>query len=185
MQSNRLFMIYAVLVIVLAIPFLVLGQKNLKKLSIFNPDMKPSAGDWGSPAVRVGDIPPKPWSETSIQAAIKQKPLEAKVVTRSGELIDLSCYLQLGKHGKDHEACAKGCLLNGQPFGLLEDTGQVYLLLPEEHDARRDGKLAFRDALIDHVAQIVEISGAMTNVKGVKTIFVQGFVKKEDVTPTP
>lgn len=161
--------------VILSLPLLIYS----KKLNIFNPQMKPSAGDWGSPAHRIGEKPKETWSQTTKEAAVNKKPLQGKITTRTGELIDVSCYLQLGKHGKDHEACAKGCLLNGQPLGLLDEEGTVYILIPEEHDPRRDGKTALKEALIAHVAQIVEVTGTLTNVKGLKTIYVQGFVKKE------
>ena len=161
--------------VVLSLPLFIYG----KKINIFNPQMKPSAGEWGSPAHRIGEKPKDAWSATTKEAAVNKKPLEGKVTTRIGELIDVSCYLQLGKHGKEHEACAKGCLLNGQPLGLLDEEGTVYILIPEEHDQRRDGKTALKEALIEHVAQIVEVTGTLTNVKGLKTLYVQGFVKKE------
>ncbi|OGQ13505.1 MAG: hypothetical protein A3B70_04525 [Deltaproteobacteria bacterium RIFCSPHIGHO2_02_FULL_40_11] len=150
-----------------------------KKLNIFHPQMKPSAGDWGSPVHRVGEKPLDTWSKTTFESAVDKKPLEGKVVTREGEIIDVSCYTQLGKHGADHAGCAKACILNGQPMGLLEDTGTIYLLIPEEHNPRRDGKTSLREALIHHVAQIVQVTGTYTNVNGTKTIFVHGFVKKE------
>ena len=39
--------------------------------------------------------------------------------TRVGEIVDFSCYLQLGKHGEKHRACGQKCVNNGQPIGLL------------------------------------------------------------------
>lgn len=174
-MERKLLTIYIVLVAVLAVPFLVFS----KKLNIFYPNMKPVSGDWGSPSHRIGENPVKLWTESTTEAAVNQKPLQGKITIRSGELLDLSCYLQLGKHGETHADCGKLCILNGQPIGLLEDNGAVYLLLPEEHHSRRDGKTVFAQALSNHVGQIVEVTGTMTNVKGMKTIYVQGFVKKE------
>jgi len=141
--------------------------------------MKPVAGDWGKPVSKIGETPKERWSETTVNAGVDKKPLEGKAVTKVGEIIDVSCYLQLGKHGKDHEGCGKACILNGQPVGLLEENGTVYLLMPEEHDPRRDAKTVFANAMVHHVGHIVEVTGTYTVVKGMKSIYVRGFVKKE------
>ena len=37
----------------------------------------------------------------------------------------------------------------GQPIGLLTKEGDLYLLMEEEHDARRDGLTNFRQAAIE------------------------------------
>lgn len=174
-MERKLLTVYILLVVILAVPFLVFG----KKLNIFNPNAKPVSGNWGAPSHRIGEKPVKTWTETTIEASLPKKPLEGKATTRTGELIDIGCYVQLGKHGAEHVECGKQCILNGHPIGLLEENGMVYLLLPEEHHSRRDGKNIFAQALSNHVGHIVEITGTMTNVTGMKTIFVQGFVKKE------
>ena len=46
-----------------------------------------------------------------------------------GEIIDLSCYLQVGKHGDKHRDCGQKCVRNGQPVGLLTEDGAVYMLI--------------------------------------------------------
>jgi hypothetical protein len=153
-----------------------------KKLKIFNPQMKPTAGQWGSPAHRVGEKPKTTWSTTTVNAAVNNKPLGGKLVTKVGEIIDISCYNQLGKHGASHAGCAKACILNGQPMGLLEEDGTVYLIIPEEHDPRKEGKTALREVLIHHVSQIVELTATLTRVPakgGMRTLYVHGFVKKK------
>ena len=174
MNRKQTIIFMGVIFLIISLPLLIYS----KKLNILNPNMKPSAGEWGGPAHRIGEKPKEMWTASTLEAAINKKPLDGKITTRTGELIDVSCYLQLGKHGKEHEACAKGCLLNGQPLGLLDEEGTVYILIPEEHGPRRDGKTALKEALIEHVAQIVEVTGTLTNVKGLKTLYVQGFVKK-------
>ncbi|MBI4041443.1 MAG: hypothetical protein HY390_06215 [Deltaproteobacteria bacterium] len=157
----------------------LLYGKSSSSLKVFYPEMKPAVGAWGKPSHRIGEKPTEIWSNTTVEAGVLKKPLEGKVVTRVGEIIDVSCYTQLGKHGADHAECAKSCLLEGEPMGLLEENGTVYLLVSEEHDARRDGQTVLKEALINHVAHIVEVTGTYTNVNGLKTIFVQGFVKKD------
>jgi hypothetical protein len=108
---------------------------------------------------------------------IKQ-PVSGKAVTVVGEIIDLSCYLQVGKHGDKHRDCGQKCVKNGQPVGLLASDGTVYLLCDEEHDPRRDGMTEFRKAAVELMAHVVTVNGTQTEVGGQKAIFVQGFLKK-------
>jgi hypothetical protein len=89
----------------------------------------------------------------------------------TGEIIDLSCYLQVGKHGGKHRDCGQKCLRNGQPIGLLTKDGTVYLLMEEEHDPRRDGLTNFRQAAIDHMAYVMEVTGTFSEVGGQIFVF--------------
>ncbi len=136
-----------------------------------NPDFDKTDGT-------LGEKGEKPWTDTTIKAGVDSKPLQGKAVAITGEIIDLSCYLQLGKHGEKHKACGTKCLNSGQPIGLLTKEGGVYLLIDEEHDPRRDGQTELRKAATDHFAQVVEVTGTETSVRGIHTIYVQGFVKK-------
>jgi hypothetical protein len=106
------------------------------------------------------------------------KPLQGKAVTVTGEIVDLSCYLQLGKHGDKHKPCGQKCLNSGQPIGLLTKEGNIYLLIDEEHDPRRDGQTDLRKAAGEHFAHVLEVTGTETAVRGIHAIYVQGFVKK-------
>ena len=98
----------------------------------------------------------------------------------TGELVDFSCYLQLGKHGEKHRACGQKCAKSGQPIGLLTADGSLYMVMEEEHDQRRDGLTMsdFRTAASDHMAHIMEVTGTMTQHGGYKAIYVAGYVKK-------
>ena len=136
------------------------------------------AGSYDKPAGTLGEKPAEPWTATTIAAGVDKKPEPGKPVTVVGEIIDLSCYLQLGKHGEKHKACGTKCITNNQPIGLLAKSGEVYMLMEEEHDPRRDGLTTFRQAAIDNFAKIIEVSGTEASVNGYKAIFVQGYVKK-------
>src|ERR1051326_1144316 len=85
--------------------------------------------------------------------------------TSAGEIVDYSCYLQLGKHGTKHRDCGQKCLKNGMPIGLLTKDGKLYLLMEEEHDQRRDGLTNFRTAAIEHMAYVMEVSGTYSEVE--------------------
>jgi hypothetical protein len=136
-----------------------------------NPDFDKTDGT-------LGEKGEKPWTATTVGAAVDGKPLIGKNVTVTGEIIDLSCYLQLGKHGEKHKPCGSKCLNSGEPVGLLTKEGGVYLLIAEEHDPRRDGQTGLRKAAADHFAQVMEVTGTETTVRGLHTIYVQGFVNK-------
>ena len=50
--------------------------------------------------------------------------------------------------------------------------------MEEEHDPRRDGLTNFRQAAIDHMAYVMEVTGTLSEVDGQKALFVTGYVKK-------
>jgi hypothetical protein len=145
---------------------------------ILFPNMAPDKGTWDKPAGKIGEKGKNPWSQTTVAAGVDQKPLPGKVVTIVGEIIDFSCYTQLGKHGTKHRDCGQKCLKNGQPIGLLTKEGTLYLLMDEEHDQRRDGLTNFRQAAIENMAYIMEVTGTLSEVQGIKALYVRGYVKK-------
>ena len=145
---------------------------------VLYPQFTPEKGTWDKPEGKLGEKPDNPWSVTTVAAAVDGKPVQGKVTTITGEIVDLSCYLQVGKHGAKHRDCGQKCLKNGQPIGLLTKDGALYLLLEEEHDPRGDGLTNFRQAAIDHMAYVMEVTGTMSEVHGQKALFVTGYVKK-------
>src|SRR5262245_1400963 len=57
------------------------------------------------------------WSKTTTDAATtpenKVVLAKGKPVTVTGEIVDASCYSQLGKKGAAHLDCGKQCIMNG------------------------------------------------------------------------
>jgi hypothetical protein len=147
-------------------------------MDILNPNMTPEKGKYDAPFGKLGEKTKKPWSVTTVAAAVDGKPQPGKVVTVVGEIIDHSCYSSLGKHGTKHRDCGQKCLKNGEPIGLLAKDGTIYILLAEEHDQRRDGLTTFRQVAIDNMAYVMEVTGTLSEVGGIKTIHVQGYVKR-------
>jgi hypothetical protein len=149
---------------------------------ILFPDWSPpTKGTYAAPAAEVGSKakPGQPWSVTTYTSAITGKqPLAGTPVSVVGEVIDVSCYLQVGKHGDKHKDCGQKCARNGQPIGLLLQDGTVYTLMDEEHDPRRDGMTDLRKQLIDNMANVVTVNGTLSEVEGQRAIYVQGSVKK-------
>jgi hypothetical protein len=145
---------------------------------LLHPQFTPEKGTFDNPAGKLGEKPDNPWSVTTVAAAVDGKPLAGKVTTVVGEIVDYSCYLQLGKHGGKHRDCGQKCLKAGMPIGILTKDGTLYLLMEEEHDARRDGLTNFRLAAIEHMAYVMEVTGTLSEVDGQRALFVTGFVKK-------
>ncbi len=166
----------------IALPLIVVaGLIAAKGPGILFPEWsKPSAGTYEKPAGDVGKkvAADQAWSTETVASAVTgEKPVSGKVTDVVGEIIDMSCYLQVGKHGDKHRGCGQKCVANGQPVGLLAEDGTVYLLIDEEHNARRDGLTQFRKQAIDLMAHVVTVHGTLTDVDGHKTIYVQGSVK--------
>ena len=175
----------AVLALATAVPAQEEKKAAPKKMAsssgILHPEMKvaPDAGDYSKPMGQIGEKSETPWSSTTVAAGVNGKPEPGKPMTVTGEIIDLSCYIQLGKHGEKHVACGKKCLTAGQPIGLLAKDGSVYMLMEEEHDPRRDGQTAgFRKAATDHLGHIMEVTGTEAGVRGYRAIYVMGYVNK-------
>jgi hypothetical protein len=173
MFQHKLGMGLGVLLLGIAVVFAADKGKGL----LF-PEMTPEKSTFEKPFGKLGDKPAQPWSVTTVAAAVDGKPLPGKVTTISGEVIDYSCYLQLGKHGEKHRDCGQKCLQNGQPMGLLTKDGDLYLLMEEEHNPRRDGMTDLRKACIENMARVMEVTGTYSEVAGTKALFVTGFLKK-------
>src|SRR6185436_16894285 len=80
------------------------GKKAAAKSGAPQPQMTPEGG-WDKPMGPFGEKPAQPWTATTVGAGVDGKPLAGKPVTVTGEIIDLSCYFQLGKHGEKHKSC--------------------------------------------------------------------------------
>lgn len=147
--------------------------------AILHPEMTVETGTWDKPAATIGKRPAngQVWTDTTIAAGVDKKPEPGHPITRVGEIIDLSCYVQLGKHGEKHRSCGQKCVQNGQPIGLLTKDGSIYLVIPEEHDPRRDGGVDAKAFGSEHMGQIVEVNGTTASVGGYRAIYVQGLTK--------
>jgi hypothetical protein len=149
-----------------------------QKGGILHPEMAVQNGSYDKPMTTLGTKPSEPWSATTIAAGVGKVPEKGKPITVVGEIVDFSCYLQLGKHGEAHRSCGSKCALAGQPIGLLAKDGALYMLMPEEHDPRRDGGVDAKTVAAEHMGHIVEVNGTEANaVNGYRGIFVQGLTK--------
>jgi hypothetical protein len=144
---------------------------------ILHPEMAVTTGTWDHPAATIGSKPAEPWTATTIAAGVNKTPEPGKPITVVGEIVDFSCYLQLGKHGEKHRSCGQKCVQNGQPIGLLTKSGELYMLMPEEHDPRRDGGVDAKASAAEHMGHIVEVNGTEASVGAYHAIYVVGLTK--------
>ncbi len=129
-----------------------------------------------APAATIGTTADAKWTDTTTAAAgtpAQQAQLaKGKPFTVEGEIIELSCYVQLGKRGEKHIPCGTKCLQHGQPVGIVDDQGNVYTIFVEQHDPRRDGKFDMAAAFIPLLAKRVKITGMLSEEKNAKAIYV-------------
>lgn len=139
---------------------------------------EPTKGTYDEPAAELGEkvTGSRPWSITTYTSAIEGKVLEGKPMSVVGEIVDLSCYLQVGKRGDKHRDCGQKCAEQGQPIGLLAEDGSLFILMDEEHNPRRDGLTNFRKAAIENMANVVTVNGTFSEVAGQKALYVQGYL---------
>jgi hypothetical protein len=124
----------------------------------------------------IGSAETSQWSDTTKEAAAtdEQKAWlnKGKVQTIQGEVVDVSCYMQLGKTGPKHADCGGRCVRMGQPFGILTSDKTLYLVIPEEHHPRRDGKVNIRESFASMMGQQVKVTGMVQDTPQGKAIFV-------------
>lgn len=118
------------------------------------------------------------WTDTTTKAATtpEQKAVldGGKPTTISGELVEVSCYLQLGKRGEKHIPCGSDCLKHGQPAGIVDKDGKLTVLFVEAHDPRRNGEVDMRDTFVSLLSKQVTATGMLTKSKdGVQSLFIQ------------
>lgn len=140
--------------------------------------------DLQQPPVIVFSTPVEPgWTATTHESASTpqhRRVLEqAHVRTITGEVVDISCFLQLGKRGEAHVPCGQKCVLNGQPVGILTEEGRLYVVIAEEHHPRRDGQASVKERFADLMAKRVQVSGMVTEYKDYRAIFVRTLPDKQ------
>lgn len=126
-------------------------------------------------------LPVASWSATTLEAAAtpanKAWMKKGRAVVLTGEVVDLSCYLQLGKKGEAHKACGAKCVAAGEPAGLLTKSGKVYLLMAEQHHPRRDGQVSLAAEMASQMGQTITVSGMLVKNGGIPTVFIEAPAK--------
>ncbi len=86
----------------------------------------------------------------------------------TGEVTDLACYVSQGAKGADHAGCAKACVKNGQPMGLLTGDGTLVLLAADHKDG------APYESLKDMAGAQATVMGTLAEKDGMKVVTVTG-----------
>ena len=58
--------------------------------------------------------------------ATKQKTKDSQI---EGEVVDLTCYTSRGLSGAGHKSCAIRCLTRGAPAGLVDQDGNIFVII--------------------------------------------------------
>ena len=87
--------------------------------------------------------------------------------TIQGEVVDLWCYLEAGDRGAAKKPCATACAKAGNPIGLVDRNGQVYLTAGlNDHEPGRV-------MLLDKMSQEISVTGTVVRKGGVQMIYVE------------
>ena len=99
------------------------------------------------------------WTEITGQAQPKDK-------TVRGEVVDLWCYLDDGSHGPGHKECASACAKAGNPIGILDAKGNIYLAMgSNDHQPARE-------ILIEKMSETVTVTGKLVKKGGVQVLYI-------------
>jgi len=131
----------------------------------------------GQPVASFGSDMPT-WTSTTVAAA--NRGTTGNPATVVGEVVDVSCYMQLGKRGEKHIPCGTDCVKNGAPIGVVDAKNDLYIVMAEEHDPRRYGNIALKEAMLPFMAKTVQVTGMLTDREGVRTLYVQGYTMGSD-----
>ena len=154
------------------------GIAALAAWAMVAPATAPAKGP-NAPAseARIGKDETAKWTATTVEAAAseanKKVLASGKKETVTGEVVDVSCYLQLGKRGEAHVPCGTKCINNGQPVGIVDKSDKLYILFAEEHHPRRDGEVDLKKVFVPYLAKTVTVTGMETEMHGVHALFVQ------------
>lgn len=87
-------------------------------------------------------------------------------VTVKGEVVDMWCYLEGGDRGAAKKACATECVKAGNPIGILDTKGNLYVAagLADHQPAQT--------LLIDKLSTDVTVTGTVVRKGGVQMLYV-------------
>lgn len=112
------------------------------------------------------------WGVTFLCGIVSaQEKKQVPEVTLKGELIDIKCYSSGmgGGRGEEHQDCAIQCIRGGLPVGLLDEKGNIYLLVPKK------GMKGGNEALAEHAAHTLTVKGTLQEKGGMKVMHYTTF----------
>src|SRR5437762_4647575 len=87
--------------------------------------------------------------------------------TIKGEVVDLWCYLEGGDRGPAKKACATSCAKAGNPIGVLDAKGNLYVAA-----GLKDHQPA-QSVLLGKMSEEVTVTGTLVKKGGVQMIYVE------------
>ena len=88
-------------------------------------------------------------------------------VTVKGEAVDMWCYMEGGDHGTAHKGCAAACAKAGNPIGIVDAKGDIYLTAGlQDHQPAHD-------LLISKMSEQVTATGTLVTKGGTKMLFIK------------
>jgi len=98
---------------------------------------------------------------------------DPKQVTIKGEVIDQPCFEgKNGARGEGHKSCALACAKRGSQMAIIDDAKTVYSITGD-YAANKNEKL------VPFVAEMVEVTGTVTEKDGKKWIAATSIKKVE------
>lgn len=87
-------------------------------------------------------------------------------VTVKGEVVDLRCYFEGGNRGEKHKECAINCAKAGNPIGVVDSKGNVYVAMGmEDHQAGQA-------VLLDKMSETVTVTGTLVKKGGSQLLYI-------------
>src|SRR5262245_13065435 len=87
-------------------------------------------------------------------------------ITVSGEVVDMWCYLEGGDRGAAKKACATACAKGGNPIGILDTKGNLYVAA-----GLKDNQSA-HTLLVNRMSDDVSVTGIVVKKGGVQMIYI-------------
>ena len=92
---------------------------------------------------------------------------KGSTVSVKGEVVDMWCYMESGEHGPSHKACATACAKGGNPIGIVDSKGDIYVTAGlQDHQPARD-------LLVSKMSEQVTATGTLVAKGGVKMLFIK------------
>jgi len=87
-------------------------------------------------------------------------------MTVTGEVVDLWCYLEGGDRGPAKKGCATACARAGNPIGILDSAGNLYVAAGlEDHQSAQA-------LLLNRMSDEVTAAGTVVKKGGIQMIYI-------------
>jgi hypothetical protein len=97
--------------------------------------------------------------------AIAHDEPKGKPITMTAKVVDTGCYFSHDTKG-DHAACAAMCAKKGIPLALVDDAGQMFLVVAAEHTNPNT-------QLIPFVEKKVKVTGTALEKNGMHAVLIK------------